>query len=119
CGQRDHSRHAPEETPMKTRLLAACAIVATVLAAGCASTSPGYSGGYGYGSAPQGTRCMDCGTVVAIEEIGRTDANVAGPLLGGIVGAVAARELARRNTDSEGRRNVAIAAGAAGGAIAG
>jgi len=104
---------------MKTRLLAACAIVATVLAAGCASTSPGYSGGYGYGSAPQGTRCMDCGTVVAIEEIGRTDANVAGPLLGGIVGAVAARELARRNTDSEGRRNVAIAAGAAGGAIAG
>lgn len=104
---------------MKTRLLAACAIVATVLAAGCASTSPGYPGGYGYGSAPQGTRCMDCGTVVAIEEIGRTDANVAGPLLGGIVGAVAARELARRNTDSEGRRNVAIAAGAAGGAIAG
>ena len=40
-------------------------------------------------------------------------------MLGGIVGAVAAKELARKNTDSEGRRNVATAAGAAGGAIAG
>src|SRR5690606_30937962 len=119
CGQRDRSRHAPEETPMKTRLLAACAIVATVLAAGCASTSPGYSGGYGYGSAPQGTRCMDCGTVVAIEEMGRTGGMVAGSWLGGNVGVVAARELARRNAEGAGRRNVAIAAGAAGGAIAG
>lgn len=106
---------------MKTRLLAASAIVATTLLAGCASTSPGYSSGYGggYGTAPQSARCYDCGTVVAIEETGKQGTNVAGPVLGGIVGAVAGKELARRNTDSEGRRNAAIVAGAAGGAVAG
>lgn len=103
---------------MKTRVLAASAMIATTLLAGCASTSPGYSSA-GYGTAPQGARCYDCGTVVAIEETGKQGSNVVGPVLGGIVGAVAAKELARRNTDSEGRRNVAIAAGAAGGAVAG
>jgi outer membrane lipoprotein SlyB len=105
---------------MNTRLLAASALVTATLLAGCASTSPGYSSssGYGYGN-PGATRCMDCGTVVAIEQVGKQGSNIAGPVLGGIVGAVAAKELARRNTDSEGRRNVAIAAGAAGGAVAG
>ncbi len=102
---------------MNTRLLAASAIVATTLLAGCASTSPGYSGGYG--SAPQSQRCYDCGTVVGIEQTGKQGSNVVGPVLGGIVGAVAGKEIARRNTDSDGRRNVAIAAGAAGGAVAG
>ena len=58
-------------------------------------------------------------TVVAIEQAGNTNPNVAGPLIGGIVGAVAGRELARSNTDSEGRRNTATAAGAVGGAVAG
>ncbi|MDH5829999.1 peptidoglycan-associated outer membrane lipoprotein precursor [Luteimonas sp. M1R5S18] len=98
------------------------ATVATLALAGCASTSPGYGPGYGSTTpAPASGRCYDCGTVVAIETAAASDgkANVAGPVLGGIVGAVAAKELARRNTDSEGRRNVAIAAGAAGGAVAG
>lgn len=102
---------------MKTRLLTATAIVATTMLAGCASTSPGYSSGYG--TAPQSARCYDCGTVVAIEQAGNTNPNVAGPVIGGIVGAVAGRELARSNTDSEGRRNTATAAGALGGAVAG
>jgi len=107
---------------MNIRLRTTCvAAVAALAMAGCASTSPGYGSGYGNVSpAPSGARCYDCGTVVAIES-GSADGgtNVAGPVLGGIVGAVAAKELARRNTDSEGRRNVAIAAGAAGGAVAG
>lgn len=103
---------------MNTRLLAASAIVASTLLAGCASTaSPGYSSGYG--TAPQSARCYDCGTVVVIEQAGNTNPNVAGPVIGGIVGAVAGRELARSNTDSEGRRNTATAAGAIGGAVAG
>jgi outer membrane lipoprotein SlyB len=108
---------------MKTRILTATAIAAsTLLVAGCA-TSPGYSGGgynSGYGTAPQSARCYDCGTVVAIEQTGsNNNPNVAGPVLGGVVGAVAGREIARRTTDSEGRRNVATAAGAVGGAMAG
>lgn len=104
---------------MNIRLLGASALVASTILAGCASTSPGYSGG-GYGSTSRNAACYDCGTVVAIEATGKTGGtNVVGPVLGGIVGAVAAKELARKNTDSEGRRNVAIAAGAAGGAVAG
>lgn len=103
---------------MNTRLLAASAIVATTLLAACASTSPGYSSGGGYGPS-QSQRCYDCGTVVAIEQYGDSSPNVVGPVLGGIVGAVAGKELARRNTDSDGRRNAAIVAGAAGGAVAG
>lgn len=103
---------------MNIRLLGASALVASTILAGCASTSPGYSGG-GYGSASRSATCYDCGTVVAIETTGKAGTNVVGPVLGGIVGAVAGKELARRNTDSEGRRNVATAAGAVGGAIAG
>ena len=97
------------------------AAVATLALAGCASTSPGYGSGYGTTSpAPPSGRCYDCGTVVSIQAASRdTGTNIAGPVLGGIVGAVAAKELARKNTDSQGRRNVATAAGAAGGAIAG
>lgn len=107
---------------MNTRIRMTCvAAVATLALAGCASTSPGYGSGYGTTSpAPPSGRCYDCGTVVSIQTASRdSGTNVAGPVLGGIVGAVAAKELARRNTDSEGRRNVATAAGAAGGAIAG
>lgn len=105
---------------MNIRTLSVASIAALALA-GCAS-SPGYGPGYGsgVGSAPAASRCYDCGTVVAIETSAASGgSNIAGPVLGGIVGAVAAKELARRNTDSDGRRNVAIAAGAAGGAVAG
>ncbi|WP_457017818.1 MULTISPECIES: glycine zipper 2TM domain-containing protein [unclassified Luteimonas] len=107
---------------MNIRMCMTCvATIATLALAGCASTSPGYGSGYGSNStAPPSGRCFDCGTVVSIQGAsGDGGSNVAGPVLGGIVGAVAAKELARRNTDSDGRRNVAIAAGAAGGAVAG
>ena len=42
-----------------------------------------------------------------------------GAVLGGIVGAAAAREIAKDRTDSEGRQNSATIAGAIGGAMAG
>ncbi|HRN61839.1 MAG TPA: peptidoglycan-associated outer membrane lipoprotein precursor [Luteimonas sp.] len=98
------------------------ATIATLALAGCASTSPGYGSGYGsgYGNNQPAARCHDCGTVISIQTSAASGgSNVVGPVLGGIVGAVAAKELARKNTNSEGRRNVATAAGAAGGAVAG
>lgn len=107
---------------MKLRLPGTMILIASLAAVGCASTSPGYGPGYsgGYGPAPNASNCYDCGTVIAIERAStQQGANVAGPILGGIVGAVAGKELARRNTDSDGRRNVATAAGAVGGALAG
>lgn len=109
---------------MKLRLIGATAALSALTLAGCASTSPGYSsGGYspGYGSAPSSAACYDCGTVTRIDTRSRggTAPNATGAVLGGIIGAVAAREIAHRNTDSEGRKNTATVAGAAGGAIAG
>lgn len=109
---------------MKTGLIGTAVLAASVALAGCA-TSPGGSSGYGnsgYGNSGYGrpANCYDCGTVMRIETIrGNSNPNIAGPLIGGVVGAVAAKELARRNTDSSGRRNVAIGAGAVGGAVAG
>ena len=109
---------------MKTGLIGTAVLAASVALAGCA-TSPGYSSGYGnsgYGNSGYNrpANCYDCGTVTRIETVrGDNNTNVAGALIGGVVGAVAAKELARRNTDSEGRRNVAIGAGAVGGAVAG
>lgn len=109
---------------MKIRLIGATAAITALALAGCASTSPGYSqGGSGYGSgygAPSSS-CYDCGTVTRIDTRSRggTAPNATGAVLGGIVGAVAAREIADRNTDSEGRKNTATAAGAVGGAVAG
>lgn len=110
---------------MKIRIIGATAAIAAMTLAGCASTSPGYSSAPGYGggynsgyNAPQ---CADCGVVTRIDHRARggTTPNATGAVLGGIVGAVAARELAHRNTDSEGRKNTATVAGAAGGALAG
>lgn len=108
---------------MKTRLIGTTTIAAAALAlAGCA-TSPGYGPGYGSSTSSPGygtpSSCYDCGTVTRIERATDSKPNIAGPLLGGIVGAVAGKELARRNTDSEGRRNVATAGGAVAGAVAG
>lgn len=111
---------------MKIRLMSAAMIAATALV-GCASTSPGYSGsgyGGGYGSGYGGTRsgyCDTCGVVTRIDHRARASntPNATGAVLGGIVGAVAAREIAERNTDSAGRANTATVAGAVGGAVAG
>ncbi|RPE81794.1 glycine zipper 2TM domain-containing protein [Vulcaniibacterium tengchongense] len=101
------------------RLLGAGALAA-ILLAGCA-TSPGYGPSYGgspgYGS---GSACYDCGTVTRIEQVQTRNApSATGAVLGGLVGAAAAREIAKHQTDSEGRQNTATAAGAVGGAIAG
>jgi len=103
---------------MKIRLLAVGAVAALALA-GCASTSPGYSSG-GYSSAPSSSRyCADCGIVTRIDTVssGRTAPAATGAVLGGIVGAVAGREIA--DDKSKGRRNTATAAGAVAGAVAG
>ena len=106
---------------MNIRLIGSAALVSASLAlAGCAtpagSYGPSYGGAPGYGT----PACDSCGTVTRIERSGgNNQPNIAGPVLGGVVGAVAGKELARRNTDSDGRRNVATAGGAVAGAIAG
>ncbi len=108
---------------MKIRITSAAALIAATAMVGCASTSPGYSGG-GYGSgygSSQGAYCDTCGVVTRIDQRARGSSapNATGAVIGGIVGAVAAREIAERNTDSEGRANTATVAGAVGGAVAG
>lgn len=103
-----------------SRLLGLATAAAVVLA-GCA-TSPGYDGsasssGYYGGSS---ANCYDCGTVTHIEQVGAGGApRGTGAVLGGIVGAAAAREIADDRTDSEGRKNTATVAGAVAGAVAG
>ena len=104
---------------MNIRQIAFGTLAASTLALSACATSP-YGSTYGSSPPPASANCYDCGTVTRIEVVGgNNNPNIAGPLIGGVVGAVAAKELARRNTDSEGRRNVAIGAGAVGGAVAG
>lgn len=110
---------------MNIRHIGGAALVsATLMLAGCA-TAPagGYGSGYGSSYGPSGygpAQCHNCGTVTRIDRRAADDSpNVAGPVLGGVVGALAGKELARRNTDSQGRRNVATAGGAVAGAVAG
>jgi len=112
---------------MKIQLIAAAA-VATVALAGCATTSPGYgSGGYnnGYGNnggySNTNNRCADCGIVTRINQVasGRTAPSATGAILGGLVGAVAGHEISDHTGGSKGNQNIAAAAGAVGGALAG
>lgn len=103
---------------MNNRLLALGAL-ASITLAGCA-TSPGYgSSSPSYPSSGSPSRCYDCGIVTRIDTVasGRTAPSATGAVLGGIVGAVAGRELA--DDESKGRRNTATAAGAVAGAVAG
>ncbi|MBB1472281.1 glycine zipper 2TM domain-containing protein [Luteimonas sp. MC1782] len=110
---------------MNIRLIGATTALAALTLVGCASTSPGYSPGYsggGYGNTGSSNyACQDCGVVTRIDHRARggNTPNATGAVLGGVVGAVAAREIAGRSTDSEGRRNTATVAGAVGGAVAG
>ena len=109
------NQHAP------IRLAGAAALLACLAAAGCATTSPGYSGGYN-APPPTSGACYDCGTVTRIEVAAVRESNVpnaTGAVLGGLVGAAAAREIAKRETDSEGRENTATVAGAVAGAAIG
>lgn len=107
---------------MKIRLIGATALLVSLAAAGCATTSPGY--GYGGASAPSssGAACYDCGTVTRIEVASTTSSNVpnaTGAVLGGIVGAVAGHEISDKTGGSKGNQNLATAAGAVAGAVAG
>ncbi len=110
---------------MKIQLIAAAA-VATVALAGCATTSPGYgSSGYNNGYGNSGNyntgRCADCGIVTRINTVasGRSAPSATGAVLGGIVGAVAGHEISDHTGGSRGNKNIAAAAGAVGGALAG
>ena len=103
------------------RLIGAAALAACLAAAGCATTSPGYGSSYGAPPVSSGA-CYDCGTVTRIEVASTTTGgapNATGAVLGGVVGAVAGRAIADRNTDSTGRKNTATVAGAVAGAVAG
>ena len=108
---------------MNMRLLA-IGLTAIVALAGCASTSPGYgNSGYGggYNSAPASRYCADCGIVERIDVVssGRSAPSATGAVLGGIVGAVAGRQISDRTGGSEGNKNVSTVAGAVAGAAAG
>ena len=104
---------------MNIRLIGATALLASLAAAGCATTTPGYGSTY---PAPvsSDTSCYDCGTVTRIEVASTTSSNVpnaTGAVLGGIVGAAAGHELAKNS--STGKQNTATVAGAVAGAVAG
>jgi outer membrane lipoprotein SlyB len=103
---------------MKMQVLAAAA-VATLALAGCASTSPSYGDtGYGTTVPPPSANCHDCGTVTRIDAVGgQQRSGATGAVLGGVVGAVAGREIA--DDESKGRQNTATVAGAVAGAVAG
>jgi outer membrane lipoprotein SlyB len=104
---------------MKSHLLIAATLATAGLAA--CSTAPRNSG-YGYNDRDYGysqpQRCYDCGRVERIETVYNARENTrTGAILGGIVGAVAAREIPKHG--SEGKENTATVAGAVAGAIAG
>ncbi|HET6395244.1 MAG TPA: glycine zipper 2TM domain-containing protein [Pseudoxanthomonas sp.] len=105
---------------MKSRLLCLAA-VGTFALAGCSTTSPNYGYGSSYPSSPSRVSCIDCGIVTRIDTVpaGRSAPSATGAVLGGIVGAVAGRQISDRTGGSEGNKNVATVAGAVAGAAAG
>lgn len=101
----------------RLHMLGIAVLGAALATAGCASTTPS---GYGYGPAPAGSACYDCGTVTRIESgVGSRAPNATGAIIGGVLGAAAGREIAKDRTDSKGRQNTATVAGAAAGAAIG
>jgi len=108
---------------MQLRTLTLMAAGALTLA-GCTTTSPNYGYGGssgGYSSAPTSRYCADCGIVTRIDAVSsnRSAPNGTGAVLGGIVGAVAGRQISKETGGSKGNKNVSAVAGAAGGAVAG
>src|SRR5690606_2090664 len=108
---------------MQYKLLIAAGIAVTLAA--CASSAPrdrgyGYDG-YGYGRdsgyyEPQ--RCYDCGQIERIVPVyGARQNSRTGAILGGVIGAVAAREIPKHG--SRGKENTATVAGAIAGAAIG
>ncbi len=101
---------------MKTQLLIAAAL--SVSLAACTTSSPRPSYGYSGGGYSEPQRCYDCGRVERIEKVyGARENSRTGAVLGGLVGAVAAREIPKHG--SSGNRNTATIAGAVAGAVAG
>ena len=105
---------------MKSMSLAAAIAASALAISGCA-TSPGYGSGYGSAPPPSSGTCYDCGTVTRIESTSGASnvPSATGAVVGGVVGAAAARELAKNNSDSQSTRNIATVAGAAAGAVVG
>ena len=105
---------------MNIRQIAFGTLAASTLALSACATSP-YGSTYGSAPPPASANCYDCGTVTRIDMVAGTSSvpNATGAVIGGVVGAAAARELAKNQTDSKGRQNTATAAGAAAGALAG
>lgn len=104
---------------MKSQLLIAAALTLTLGACASAPRSTGYSDGYGSsGGYSEPQRCYDCGRIDRIEKVyGARSNSRTGAVLGGLVGAVAAREIPTHGSD--GKRNTATVAGAVAGAVAG
>ncbi len=85
---------------MKTRLLV-IGLAATATLVGCATPQPQYGSYRGDRDYDQGysqtQRCVDCGIVTRIDEVAptRSAPTGTGAVLGGIVGAVAGRQISR------------------------
>ena len=104
-------------TPHLRTLGAAMLGLALAAGTGCASTgNSGYQGS-GYGSGYGSNSCQNCGTVTRITVGGASGKT--GAVIGGIVGAVAGHEISDHTGGSRGNKNIAAAAGAVGGALAG
>lgn len=106
---------------MKTQLLVAAMAVSALSLAGCATgPSGGYSSGSGSAYGNSQASCYDCGTVTRIEEgAGSRTPNATGAVVGAVIGGLAARELAKNRTDSDGKQNTATVGGAVAGGVVG
>lgn len=113
---------------MQTRALSLLLTASALTLAGCVTTPSNNGYGYGsdrgggsYGNASGSRYCADCGIVTRIDTVSsnRSAPTGTGAVLGGIVGAVAGRQISKETGGSKGNKNVAAVAGAAGGALAG
>lgn len=108
---------------MKTRMLVVAALATSLAACASQPRSSGYGYDRGYSPDPYDRgysqqRCYNCGRIERIEQVyGARRNSRAGAVLGGLVGAVAAREVPTHG--SEGKKNTATIAGAVAGAVAG
>ncbi|AXI83830.1 glycine zipper 2TM domain-containing protein [Xylella taiwanensis] len=95
------------------------ALIATVTVTGCSTAGFGYGTGYRGGYNQQ--RCNDCGVVtrISVVQSNRTAPTGIGAMIGGVVGAVAGRQISKKTGGSKGNQNLSTLGGAAAGALAG
>ncbi|HHW4679444.1 MAG TPA: glycine zipper 2TM domain-containing protein [Xylella sp.] len=95
------------------------ALIAIVMVAGCNTTRLGY--GAGSGSGYNQKRCIDCGVVTRINVVpsNRTAPTGVSAIIGGVVGAVAGRQISKKTGGSKGNQNLSTLAGVTAGALAG